>query len=149
MIVFKKTKGYLMAQTSFYLNFNGQTEEAFEFYKTIYNGKYLHEVLRFGDMTPNQNEKNFIMHMQLQLPGGQVLMGSDILESLGQKLTIGNNFYINVELDSKTQADEVFAKLSEAGKVIDPLQDTPFNLYFGTCSDKFGVQWMITTRSKS
>ncbi|SMD00864.1 VOC family protein [Pedobacter africanus] len=129
-----------------YLNFPGTTEEAFNFYKSVIGGE-ITMVMRFSDMpddqTPEQ-DKHKICHMSLQLPGGTVLMATDTLESLGQKLTLGNNFYLSLGVKSKTDADRIFAALSEGGKIEMPMADMFWGDYFGITADKFGTQWMIS-----
>jgi PhnB protein len=135
-----------MTAVSPYLNFNGNTEEAFNFYKSVFGGEFL-TVMRFKDNPQcgemNDADKEQIMHIALPLGGGTVLMGTDSLESLGQKLTFGNNFYICLSPDSKEDADKLFNGLSAGGKVEVPIQDMFWGAYWGSFTDKFGVQWMI------
>lgn len=135
-----------MTAVSPYLNFNGNTEEAFNFYKSVFGGEFL-AVMRFKD-NPQCAEmadadKQRIMHIALPIGGGTVLMATDSLESLGQKLTVGNNFYICISPDSKEEADRLFNGLSEGGKVEVQIQDMFWGAYWGSFADKFGVQWMI------
>ncbi|MEK7619430.1 MAG: VOC family protein [Patescibacteria group bacterium] len=129
-----------------YLNFAGNTEAAFNFYKSVFGGDFS-ALVRFKDMPmegvtipPEDQEK--IMHVGLPI-GSQMLMGTDCLESLGQKLIIGNNSYISLHPDSKGQADQVFNALSVGGRVEMPMGDQPWGDYYGSCADQFGVQWMI------
>jgi PhnB protein len=131
-----------------YLNFNGNTEEAFTFYKSIFGGNFL-AVVRFKDfggnamgITPNELDK--IAHIALPLGTNNVLMGTDVVESLGQSLTMGNNFYITLEMDTKEEAEKLFNKLSAGGKIDMALQQTEWAEQYGTCTDKFGVQWMVS-----
>jgi PhnB protein len=93
-------------------------------------------------------DKNKIMHIALPIGKGNVLMATDSLESLGQKLTVGNNFYITIQPDSKEEADRLFNRLAEGGKVEMPMQDMFWGAYFGSLADKFGIQWMINYDSK-
>ncbi|HEY6802956.1 MAG TPA: VOC family protein [Pyrinomonadaceae bacterium] len=135
-----------MPAISPYLNFNGNTEDAFNFYKSVFGGEFL-AVMRFQD-NPQcaemaEEDKKRIMHIALPLGGGVVLMGTDALESMGQKLTMGNNFYICVSPDSREEADRLFNELSADGKVEMPIQDMFWGAYWGSFTDKFGVQWMI------
>jgi PhnB protein len=130
-----------------YLNFAGNTEEAFNFYKSVFGGEFL-AVQRFKDVPPEagkipDNEKDKIMHIALPVGKGNILMATDALESMGQKLTVGNNFHITIQPDSKEEADRLFNGLSAGGKVEMPLQDMFWGAYFGSFRDKFGVQWMI------
>lgn len=142
-----------MATFNPYLNFPGNTEEAFNFYKSVLGGEF-QAVMRFGDgpdcdeMKIPDVDKNKIMHIALPIGDGNMLMGTDALESLGQTLTTGNNFYICISPDSREEADRLFAELSDGGKVEMPLQDMFWGDYFGCASDKFGVQWMISFANK-
>ena len=129
-----------------YLNFNGNTEEAFNFYKSVFGGDF-QAVMRFKD-NPQCGEmaeidKERIMHIALPIGTGTILMATDSLESLGQKLTVGNNFYICLSPDTKEEADRLFNGLSEGGKIEMPIQDMFWGAYWGSFTDKFGVQWMI------
>ncbi len=135
-----------MATMNPYLNFKGNTEEAFNFYKSVFGGEFM-TLQRFKD-TPAAdkipaNEKAKIMHVALPIGKGNVLMGTDALESMGQKLTIGNNFYISINAESKEEAEKLFNGLSAGGKIEMPLQDAFWGAYFGMFTDKFGIQWMV------
>ncbi|HUR98447.1 MAG TPA: VOC family protein [Pyrinomonadaceae bacterium] len=128
-----------------YLNFNGNTEDAFNFYKSVFGGDFA-VVMRFKDNPQcgemSEDDKQRIMHVALPVSGGGVLMGTDSLESLGQKLTVGNNFSISLSPESREEADRIFGALSEGGKVeVAPTE--MFWGYFGCFTDKFGVQWML------
>ena len=127
-----------------YLNFNGNTEEAFNFYKSVFGGDFA-VVMRFGDNPQcdqmTEDDKKRIMHIALPIDGG-MLMATDALESMGQKLNVGNNFYISLSPSSREDADRIFAGLSDGGKVEMPMSEM-FWGYFGSFSDKFGVQWML------
>ena len=136
-----------MASVSTYLNFSRNTEEAFHFYKSVFGGEFA-TLQRFKD-TPEApklpaNEQDKIMHVALPIGKGQVLMGTDTLESMKQKLTVGNNFYLSLSADSEKEADTLFGKLSTGGKIEMPMQKTFWNSYFGMLKDKFGVQWMVS-----
>jgi PhnB protein len=130
-----------------YLNFNGNTEEAFNFYKSVFGGEFL-MVQRFQD-TPESGklpagEQNKIMHIALPIGKGNVLMATDALESMGQKLIQGNNFSLSLETDSQEEADNLFKKLSAGGKAEMAMQKTFWGSYFGMLQDKFGIQWMVS-----
>lgn len=129
-----------------YLNFNGNTEEAFNFYKSIFGGEFV-MVMRFGDNPDAGNvqpgTENMIMHIALPV-GNNILMGTDATDMMGFKLSFGNNIYLTLSPDSREQTDELFAKLSEGGRVDHPLQDMFWGAYFGTATDKFGIQWMFS-----
>lgn len=136
-----------MATMNPYLNFQGNTEEAFNFYKSVFGGEF-QAVMRFGDMpgcdeSPiNDEEKGKIMHIALPVGDG-MLMGTDALESMGQKISFGNNSYVCISPESREQADKFFNGLADGGKVEMGMSDTFWGAYFGTVADKFGVQWMI------
>jgi PhnB protein len=140
-----------MATLNPYLNYPGNTEEAFNFYKSVFGGEFF-TVQRFKD-TPEagripEHEKNKIMHIALPIGKGNVLMGTDALESMGHKLTVGNNFYITIEPDTKEEAERIFNGLSAGGKVEQPLADAFWGAYFGMFRDKFGIQWMVNYTKK-
>ncbi|TCC96635.1 VOC family protein [Pedobacter hiemivivus] len=129
-----------------YLNFPGTTEEAFNLYKTIIGGE-ITMIMRFRDMpddkTP-ENEKDKICHISLKFPNGNILMATDTLESMGQKIILGNNFYLSLGVESEAEADRIFKELSPGGKVEMPMEKMFWGDYFGIVQDKFGTQWMIT-----
>jgi len=140
-----------MAAINPYLNFAGNTEEAFNFYKSVFGGEFI-TFQRFKD-TPHggnvpENEKNKIMHVALPIGKGNVLMGTDALESMGQKLAVGDNFSIAIIPENKAEAEKLFNGLSAGGKVTMPLQDTFWGAYFGMFTDKFGIQWMVNYDNK-
>jgi PhnB protein len=136
-----------MKSINSYLNFPGNTEEAFNFYKSIFGGELV-GLTRFKEIPEgaklNADEKEKIMHVSLPVGNGNVIMGTDALESMGHKLTSGNNFHIAVEADSKEEADKIFVSLSGGGKVTMPLADTFWGAYFGMLNDNFGIQWMVS-----
>jgi PhnB protein len=139
-----------MARTSTYLNFMGKTEEAFLFYKSVFKTEFVDRIHRMSDAPPGPGmpqlsdaEKNMVMHVELPIVGGHVLMGTDALESMGHKLTIGNNVHINLEPDTRAETERLFAALGAGGKVGMPLADMFWGAYFGSLTDKFGVHWMF------
>lgn len=136
-----------MTKLNIYLNFVGNTEEAFNFYKSVFGGE-LTPIVRFKDMPMEgvhipEEDENKVMHVGLPIGDGQMLMGTDTLESLGQKLVQGNNVHISVHPESKEEADRVFTALSEGGQVEMPIADQVWGDYYGSFRDKFGVQWMV------
>lgn len=141
-----------MAKFQPYLNFNGNTEEAFNFYKSVFGGEFL-AVLRFKDFQDQPGcepmsaipdaDKEKIMHIALPIGGG-VLMATDALESMGQKLIVGNNSYIYLDADSKEEADKLFNGLSAGGNIEMGMVDTFWGAYFGSFADKYGVRWMVS-----
>jgi len=136
-----------MAKLNIYLNFAGNTEEAFNFYKSVFGGEFS-AVVRFKDMPMQgvnipKKDENKIMHIGLPIGKEDVLMASDSLESLGQKLTQGNNVYISAHPESKDEADRIFRALSAGGTIEMPIADQPWGDYYGIVKDTFGVQWMV------
>jgi PhnB protein len=131
-----------------YLNFDGKTEEAFRFYAKVLGGK-LTEIHRFGSMPQDAGfelkpeQKKLVMHVGLQLPDGQMLMASDMIEGMGPERVEGNNFSISIHPDSKAEADRVFKALGEGGTVTMPIADQFWGDYFGSLTDRFGVNWMV------
>jgi PhnB protein len=138
-----------MTRVNVYLTFDGNCYEAFEFYKSVFGGEFLY-VGRFDEMPAEEglpkipeSEKNRIMHISLPISEETILMGSDSSPSFGEKLISGNNFSISVHTDSKEKADQFFNKLSEGGKVTMPMNKTYWGSYFGMCTDKFSINWMV------
>jgi PhnB protein len=139
-----------MARTSTYLNFMGKTEGAFRFYKSVFGTDFGVPIHRMGEapaapgMPPiPEAEKQLIMHIELPIVGGHVLMGTDALESMGHQVTVGNNVHLNLEPDSRAEAERLFAALAEGGKVTMPLADMFWGALFGSLTDQFGVCWMV------
>lgn len=131
-----------------YLNFAGNTEEAFRFYADTLGGE-LTDIMRFGDVPMEgvslpEHEQERVMHVGLPLSDDQTLMGADILESQGHELDVGNNTYISLHVDSKDEADQLFATLCEGGEAEMEMTDMPWGDYWGSFRDRFGVQWMIS-----
>lgn len=145
-----------MARVSTYLNFPRSTEEAFEFYRTVFKTDYAGPIMRFRDAPPCPGQPpgapadgNLVMHVALPILGGHMLMGTDAPESMGFACKAGNNLYINLEPDTRGETDRLFAALSAGGKVEMPLQVMFWGDYFGSLTDKFGIQWMFNCRSKT
>ncbi len=144
-----------MARVSTYLNFPRTTEAAFQFYKSVFKTELLHPITRFGDapacdgQTLGNADKNLVMHVALPILGGHVLMGTDAPESMGFTVTPGNNVYINLEPDTRSETDRLFQALSTGGKVEMPLQEMFWGDYFGSCADQFGICWMFNCTSKT
>lgn len=135
-----------MATINPYLNFQGQTEEAFNLYKSVFGGEF-QVIQRFKDMPDGDKmsaeDGNKIMHISLPIGNGNVLMGTDCLESIGQKVNAGNNFSISVSTDSEAESDQIFNALAAGGKVVMPLEKTFWGAYFGMLTDRFGIQWLV------
>lgn len=137
-----------MPTTNTYLNFNGNCEEAFNFYKSVFGGEFNY-MGRFGDMPEDGNskiteaDKNKIMHVSLPI-GTSVLMGSDTGGEWAPSFIQGNNFSISINADTKEEADRIFNGLAQGGKITMPLNNTFWGDYFGMLTDKFGVNWMMS-----
>jgi len=137
-----------MATINPYLTFNGNCEEAFNFYKSVFGGEFPY-VGRFNEMPPTDgmvmpaNVGEQIMHMSLPLGKGTVLMGSDTMKGMGGETIVGNNISLSLNAESKEEADKLFNGLSAGGKLTMPMADTFWGAYFGMFTDKFGINWMI------
>jgi PhnB protein len=135
-----------MASFNPYLNFNGNAEDAFNFYKSVFGGEFA-AVMRFNEVPAEHklpdNEGNKIMHVALPVGNGTVLMGSDIPDSM-KKANYGDNFSIAISTESEDEANNIFSKLSSGGKVLMPLDKTFWGAYFGMVRDKYDIQWMIS-----
>jgi PhnB protein len=144
-----------MASTSTYLNFARNTEEAFNFYRSVFGTEFNGHIARFGDIPPQEGmppmpdaDKKLVMHIELPIVGGHKLMGTDAPESMGFKVNFGNNVHINLQPDTKEETKRLFEKLSAGGTVTMELQDMFWGDYFGSCTDKYGVQWMVNCSAK-
>lgn len=145
-----------MARVSTYLNFNGNTEQAFEFYRSVFGGEFTSPIHRFKDVpaVPGQppmpaDSLNMVMHVELALLGGHLLMGTDAPESMGFTVAPGNNVHINLEPDTRAEADRLFHALAAGGTVDMPLQDMFWGAYFGSLTDQFGIHWMLNCANKA
>lgn len=144
-----------MAKVSTYLNFARSTEEAFNFYKSVFNTEFSGEIARFGDIPASvempplpEADKKLVMHVALPILDGHVLMGTDAPESMGFKVNFGNNVYINLEPDTRVQTNDLFIALSKGGKVEMELREMFWGDYYGSCEDKYGVHWMFNCSEK-
>ncbi len=145
-----------MARVNTYLNFSRNTEEAFNYYKQIFGGEFVgNGIARFRDVPMPEGappmsaeDGNLIMHIELELPGGHIIMATDAPESMGFNVTKGNNMHLSIEPDTRAEADRLFAALSDQGTVTMPLADMFWGAYYGSCTDKFGIQWMINCPTK-
>lgn len=141
-----------MASINPHIHFNGNTEEAFEFYKSVFGGSYT-KLMRFRDLVTEgfqfpEEELHKIMHIGLRIGSNSVLMGSDVPNILGVVNEQENRSKITVSADSKEEADAIFNGLSEGGNVEFPIGDSPWGSYFGAFRDKYGVEWMIDYSKK-
>jgi PhnB protein len=138
-----------MSRVSTYLNFMGTTEEAFRFYGEVFGTEVAGGITRMGDMSPPpgapelaEKEKVLVAHVELPILAGHMLMGSDMLESMGHRRTVGNNVTINLEPDTRSETDELYAALSDGGSESTGMQEMPWG-YWGCTLDRFGVRWMF------
>lgn len=143
-----------MASVSTYLNFAGTSEEAFNFYASVF-GTEIMGIYRFGDNPPVEGQpelsdeaKQKVMNIALPITGGHVIMATDALPEMGFDLVQGNNAYICLDPDTRAEADRLFAALGEGGTVEMDLADQSWGDYFGSLKDKFGTLWMINCTSK-
>lgn len=138
-----------MSRVCTYLNFMGTTEEAFRFYSDVFGTEITGQLARMGDMPTEPGmpelsdaEKKMVAHVELPILAGHVLMGTDMLESMGHQLKIGNNVTICHEPDSRAETDRLYNALSEGGTEATGMQDMPW-AYWGCCLDRFGIRWMF------
>jgi PhnB protein len=145
-----------MASVSTYLNFPGNTEEAFLFYQSVFGGEFEGGIVRMdsvpeteGHPPLSEENKKLVMHVCLPILGGHKLMATDATESMGlPPVKFGNNIFINLQPDTREESDRIFAALSAGGKADMPMQEMFWGDYFGSLTDKFGVQWMLACSAK-
>ena len=135
-----------MALINPHINFNGNAEEAFTFYKSVFGGEFA-KVMRFKDLSGPENpfpesEANKIMHIALPI-GNNVLMANDVPESMGPTNENENRSKISISAESKEEADKLFSGLSAGGQIEMPISDSPWGSYFGMFRDKYGIEWMV------
>lgn len=141
-----------MALINPYLHYNGNVEDAFSFYKSIFGGEFI-SIMRFKDMSSPENpvaenEANKIMHIALPI-GKNILMGSDVPERMGRVNENENRFKIAISAESRDEADTLFNGISKGGSIEMPIGDSPWGSYFGMFRDRFGIEWMVEFDSKS
>ncbi len=144
--IFKHIKVINMAQINPHINFNGNAEEAFTFYKSVFGGEFA-MIVRFKDMASAEfpvpeNEANKIMHIALPI-GKNVLMANDVPEVMGRVNENENRSKISISAESKEETDRIFNGLSVDGKIEMPIGDSPWGSYFGMFRDKYGIEWMV------
>ena len=145
-----------MATVSTYLNFSRSTEEAFNYYKSVFGTEFAGGgIMRFNDIPPSgefpplpEADQNLVMHVSLPILGGHFLMGTDAPESMGFKVKFGNNIYINISPDTRKETKRLFEALSNGGSVEQELKVMFWGDYYGSCKDKFGVEWMFNCSEK-
>jgi PhnB protein len=140
-----------MTSVGTYLNFPGNTEQAFNFYRSVFGGEFAGDgISRMGDAPPaegappmSEADRNLVMHVGLPILNGHLLMGTDATESMGFHVRMGNNSYICLSPDTRAETQHLFDALSAGGKIDMELQETFWGSYYGICTDQFGVQWMF------
>lgn len=135
-----------MALINPHINFNGNAEEAFNFYKSVFGGEFA-KIVRFKDVSSpdfpvNASEANKIMHIALPI-GKNLLMANDVPEIMGKTNENENRSKISITAENKQEADKLFNGLSEGGQIEFPIGDSPWGSYFGMFRDKFGIEWMV------
>jgi PhnB protein len=136
-----------MARINPYIHFNGNAEEAFTFYKSVFGGEFS-RILRYKDLSSPEfpiaeNDANRLMHIALPIGKSNVLLASDCLEIMGQVTENDNRNTISISAETREEADKLFNGLSAGGKIEMPIADGPFGAYFGMFADKYGVEWMV------
>lgn len=135
-----------MAQINPHINFNGNAEEAFTFYKSVFGGEFA-KIMRFKDLASDEfpvaeKEANKIMHIALPI-GDSILMANDVPEILGPTNENENRSKIAISAESKEEAERLFSGLSAGGQIEFPISDSPWGSYFGMFRDKYGIEWMV------
>ena len=135
-----------MAQINPHINFNGNAEEAFTFYKSVFGGEFS-MIMRFKDLSGTEfqvaeNEANKILHIALPI-GKNILMANDVPEIMGRVNESENRSKISISAESKEEADRLFNGLSAGGEIEMPIADSPWGSYFGMFRDKYGIEWMV------
>ena len=141
-----------MALINPHINFNGNAEEAFNFYKSVFGGEFT-QIVRFKDLsnpgfTLSENEANKIMHIALPI-GGNLLMANDVPEHMGKTNEHENRSKIVIDTESKEEADKLFNGLSAGGEIEMPIGNSPWGSYFGMFRDKYGIEWMVNFDPKN
>ena len=145
-----------MALINIYLNFPGNTEEAFNFYKSVFRSEFSGKgIQRFGDIPDEPGNppvmdsvKKMVLHVELPILGGHVLMATDAPKEMGFTLSPGNTMHICLEPETRKETKRLFDALSGGGNITMPLEDMFFGAYFGSCTDKFGINWMFNCFEK-
>jgi uncharacterized glyoxalase superfamily protein PhnB/uncharacterized protein YndB with AHSA1/START domain len=155
LAIWKQLKTGTGPRSSTYLNFPGNTEQAFNFYRSVFGGEFHGKgIQRFGDIPPVEGmpplsdaDKKLILHVELSILGGHIIMATDAPESMGMKVELGNNMHINLEPETKKETKRLFDALSAGGKVTEELRDMflggYWGGYYGSCTDRFGINWMF------
>ena len=152
----RKNKPNNQPRVCTYVNFAGNTEEAFLFYKSVFRTEFVNGIQRFGEIPPDPSQppvaehlKKMVLHVELPLLGGHILMGTDAPKDMGFTVIPGNNMHIQLEPASRQEAERIFYALSAGGTVSMPLQDMFWGAYFGSFTDKYGINWMLNCQHKN
>lgn len=139
-----------MNRVSTYLNFPGNTEDAFHFYEGVFNSK-ITSLTRMGDMPRPEGAPAFpedalnkVMNVQLPIVNGHMLMATDAIEAMGHVVKVGNNVTIALDLDSREEADKIYSALADGSTEGSGMADMPWGAYWGSCEDRFGIRWMVS-----
>ncbi|MCB0735287.1 MAG: SRPBCC domain-containing protein [Bacteroidetes bacterium] len=142
-------------RVSTYLNFPGNTEEAFNFYRSVFQTEFVNGIQRFDGAPQDPNQpplseslKRMVLHIELPLIGNHILMGTDAPKEMGFTVEKGNNMHINLEPDSREEADRIFLELSKGGTITMPIADMFWGAYFGSFTDQYGINWMVNYQPK-
>lgn len=151
----KQNQSALKPSVSTYVNFPGNTKQAFEFYKSVFKTEFINGISHFGDAPTQEGQppmsdelKKMVLHIELPLLGNHILMGTDAPKEMGFNVQAGNNMYINLEPASREEAQRIFDELSINGKIEMPIQDTFWGAYYGSFTDQFGINWMINHQTQ-
>jgi PhnB protein len=143
-----------MLKTNLYLNFAGNTEQAFLFYQSVFGGQFS-ALQRFSEVpglpgsdTMSQDDLHKIMHIALDV-GSTTFMGTDVLETQGHTVVFGTNMSVSLQPQTRTEARDLFEKLSTGGKIDQPLEEMFWGALYGSCTDQFGIKWMINCEEKA
>ncbi|MFN8320159.1 MAG: SRPBCC domain-containing protein [Saprospiraceae bacterium] len=146
----KQKKTSHQPRVSTYVNFPGNTEVAFNFYKSVFKTEFVQGIQKFGEIAQGPGQpvvaeeiKDMVLHVELPLLGDHILMGTDAPPEMGFTLNRGNNMHINLQPDSREEALRLFNALAEGGTIDMPMQDMFFGAYYGSLTDQFGINWMI------
>ncbi len=151
LFIHQQLKTTKMSRVSTYLNFPGNTEEAMTFYTRVFQTDFVGgNIQRFGDipaqegMPPlSETDKKLVLHAEIQILGGHIIMATDAPASMGFTVSQGNNIHINLEPDTRKETKRLFESLSDGGKVTMPLEDMFWGAYYGSCTDRYGINWMF------
>ena len=142
-----------MALINPYIHFNGNAEDAFTFYKSVFGGEFT-KIIRFKELASPEfpiaeKEENKIMHIALPIGNGSMLMANDVPEGMGRTNENENRSKIVISTESKEEADKLFSGLSVGGQIEGPIGDSPWGSYFGCFRDKYGIEWIVEFDSKN